>query len=442
YENNITAILRPFNPAGDVGFEHENYGDGNYTRFSVSTFDMNDSENTWQYIENKWKNGVEENETENGTFDLNTTTKIYTMKDGNNTVASEEFKYGEIFNYIALNSLISTDEFSGITFENNDSAVMLYFKQLVTETNTWGDKVKNWRESNETNTVYFTSFSDFITNQSADNMFMSSETNSSRGISFEGGSSGSSGILYEVINTDSSNDIINYNAGDWNITNDILYINPTIAGYDKDRIFKEFTNYIEYGEVSREGDVEAGMLFNNSAMAKLKPYFETSYNQLVSSSTENNDSNTTYITNTFAGKTFYTLDETNTTLESWEFAQNMDEIVFGQVSNINTYIDDIRDLNSTGFCVIEKNESCNSSDWLSIVDDTNDSYIEVNIDGKNLRLYNDIQEAKVYYHVSLICDYAYIADMAIQGNMYFVSEDRKKHAVLTYSIDENNHTRV
>ncbi|MCK5293866.1 MAG: hypothetical protein KAJ49_04390, partial [Arcobacteraceae bacterium] len=296
YENNITAITMPFNPANMVWYGSRN--NNNYTRFGTGDVyfnDPNSTNGTWEYNEYNFINGEEEHTTNTGTFVFNN--NIYTITDNNETSSFEELKFGEILDNTDLTNLISS-KFPDINFTAEDKGVMVYFKQLITKTQTHGDKIKDSDASQVAGyDIFYTSFDKYIADHTPNRYIMSHESNDSMGISFATGSTGTNGTLVEI-NTQGV--ILNNNAGDWNITNDVLYINPAISGYMYNAIIKLINGYLEYGEVKNAGEVEANIWFNDSARDKIAQYFSSLFTSTPP------QSNFIPITQTILdGKTFY-----------------------------------------------------------------------------------------------------------------------------------------
>jgi hypothetical protein len=100
------------------------------------------------------------------------------------------------------------------------------------------------------------------------------------------------------------------------------------------------------------------------------------------------------IASKFAGKTFYIVNETNSSIESWAFNTEMTEVTF--VDGTTTGTDGIKDITDSSFCITEPSTACTSTDILTIVSETSNS-ITVNIDNTNLVIFNSLSDAQAYY---------------------------------------------
>ena len=286
YENNISSIIMPYNPANMLRFEHRKDGnDSNTTEFRYSFVKFSsttDSNGTFEYSEFKLEDNNESNESETGTFtkDVNNTIRI---KELNVSGDSEEIKFGELLDSTDLSNLIS-GEFTDINFTSDDKGIIVYMKNLTYEIEIEDRKVEK-RDSNDSNNTvigYFTSFSEFISHHVNNNSTfscLSKDNNCSQGIAFSSNidSNDTNGTLVVRGHDENGSKVILANAGTWKIQSNIFYIYPTVS-MENQNLIKLENGYLYYAREDKIGEVEADIWLNPSAARKLVQYFGGVYN--------------------------------------------------------------------------------------------------------------------------------------------------------------------
>ncbi len=190
-------------------------------------------------------------------------TGVYKFYSENNATAQEEIKFVKEFSGTELNTYFSSP--LAITFDTtNDKAAMMLTKALNTYYE-WNEIEKYWATNNT-----FASLDEFIAQYKGDGYFTSSNITENTGIAFSSDSNITlgSGTLVEM--NYSTNPQSSRNAGTWNIVDGILDINITIDGYDYIPAFTLKDNVVWRGDKRLKDSLNAGLLFNQSALEKLK----------------------------------------------------------------------------------------------------------------------------------------------------------------------------
>ena len=207
---------------------------------------------------------------------------VYTIYNDTNTTAQEEIKFVKEFAGDELNNLDLN-----VTFDSNDKASMILTKALTTYYD-WNEPQQDWGSSTP---ITYSSLESFISAHS-NGYFTTKEGYNNVGIAFASGSTGTSGTLVEVTNTGTT---ITTNAGTWSITNGILNLNITVSGYNYTPAFTIKDTVVWRGEKRLAGNLQAGILFNTTALSKL-------VNKYIGTSAPDT---TEFTENMIAGHTFY-----------------------------------------------------------------------------------------------------------------------------------------
>jgi hypothetical protein len=208
----------------------------------------------------------------------------YNIYDDTNQTAQEEIKFVKEFSNSELNNLDLN-----VTFDSNDKAAMILTKALVTYYD-WNEAQKDW--SSTTPTTY-SSLESFISAHSGSGYFATKDGYNNVGIGFASGSTGTNGTLVEF--NYGTNPVSTTNAGTWSIANGILDLNITISGYNYIPAFTMKDNVVWRGEKRLAGNLQAGVLFNTTALSKL-------VNKYIGTPTE---TSAQFTENMIAGHTFY-----------------------------------------------------------------------------------------------------------------------------------------
>ena len=239
----------------DNGFIVKELRDSN---ISFTTNESNSSMGIVKYSQLKVSTRDEdktESEDINYTIDSN---NVITLV--NNGIDAANIKFVKLLNNQELQTLISNFDIN-VTFDSNDIAQVMFYKQLVTEYKI-EDEIKI--DGNTT----FKTLEDFINNGDAN-----IGTKDYHLIFTNYSSADANGTLEAVYNDNNRTD-----AGTFNIVDGKLLLNTTLEDapdYMHNTYFEVSNGTVHRGYIARAGSIESNVWFNKSAHDKIKAYFTT-----------------------------------------------------------------------------------------------------------------------------------------------------------------------